>query len=145
MNFSIVAPAGDAAVRPAHTPPAQTSTRARRILLPPMTKRRVGIDASQAIAVRLHAGEQAIRRPKDKIGSSRGSATFRRVTTMALTCDRQRDLNHKATLLDTALSRQSFQTWFETKDDQVRLCLRFDYRACHRNRPGLRRREDRRE
>jgi hypothetical protein len=32
------------------------------MLFPPVTERRVGIDASQAIAVELRAGEQAIRR-----------------------------------------------------------------------------------
>jgi hypothetical protein len=50
-----------------------------------MTERRVGNDAGQAIAVQLHAGEQAIRRRQGKIGSSRGSGLS--VTAVELTCD----------------------------------------------------------
>jgi hypothetical protein len=51
-----------------------------------MTERRVGNDASEAIAAQLHAGDQAIRRRQGKIGSSRNSS-LRTVTPAELTCD----------------------------------------------------------
>jgi hypothetical protein len=48
--FSIVAPAGVVAIRPANSPKAQKSTKARRILLPPNMEC-FRIAANQVIAV----------------------------------------------------------------------------------------------
>jgi hypothetical protein len=55
------------------------------MLFPPIAERRVGMDASQAIAVQLHAGKQAIRRRQGNMGSSRNSNLQR--ATPELTCD----------------------------------------------------------
>jgi hypothetical protein len=61
MIFSIVAPAGAVAIRPATSPTAQKSTKIRRILSPPNMECRFCIAANHVIAVSYDAGKQAIR------------------------------------------------------------------------------------